>query len=1036
MYVEAATPSGSTSEMREFLARALPWPQEHDAAPAFVNIHYVVRLKNDDGTPVIENGKQKIVVPGRAARNLDEAVRTIEWATRTGTDVYVCMSSQKAAEETLSRRNFKYYKAIRRIDNVARHKSFYIDVDVKPEDLAHGYATSEEAVKEFVRIRNEIGLPRQTFVVASGSGGFHAHWCLSEPAQSERWEKLSGALAAAFLAKGFRGDTQCIVDRVRLLRPPGTFNHKRADAPQAVRLFGTAGYDQLVEALEAPLAPYVGLMRGATKPHVNGVPKPYVNGYGSLGPVPAALQNVTLAGLEGGLSAGFDVLLPTIDVVARDCPFLARTLATGGKDNANPLWLQTVNVALFCQDTRGTAHRLSSGHATYTKENTDALVDRQQGTKLARDLGWPRCATIASYGAPECAACSRNSLGKSPLNAPPSPDPANAAYATGTAQQQAPVGSAPGAALVTGAPIQAGPAVLAALPTKYAYDQINRVCLVDVDEKGNQTYQPLTSFVMEKPWLQHTPPSLNFTTQTSQGVTSQIKLPYEAINDMSAFKRTLGKQGMVPSRYEYEDLGDFMVAWIDKLRSDRTNVVQNQAFGWAVKSSRVEGFVFGGYMWHAGVPRPAATIDPALAAQYNPVGDLQPWLDAAKLITNQKRPALDAILACAYAAPLVRFTGQSGVLLSAYSTRSGIGKTTALKVAQAVWANPTLAIQVLGDTPNNTFKKMGDTKNLPLFWDELKTKEDTQKFANLAFQLSLGKEKARLNADTSYRESGTWQTLLCCTSNDSLLAYVLTQTKTTSAGLFRIFEYEVPPGVIGQISTTAAQLIVAKLNDNYGQAGLIYSQFLGQQHERVAKETAAYSQVLEDHFKIQSDERFWLALVTTLVMGATYANELGLTQIDIGALARFMTDQLKIMRNERTTATVDLHLNNNILGIVSRYLNEHRQSHTLLTNIIWRGGAPKLGHAPVVRGDPTRLRSLRIQIAQDEAIVRIIKSPWDDWLTERNLTPALINKQLLEQFKVTQIKARLGSGTVLATSTETCFEFRLDDPAFQGLVDI
>lgn len=1027
----------ATSETREFLARALAWPQEGEEAN-FVNIHYLVRLKNKDGSPKMVDGKQAIAVPGRACRNVDEATRAIEWANSLNTDVYICMSAQREAEEKISKRNFKYLKAIRRLDNATRYKSIFADIDVKPDDLKHGYVSPEEAVTEFVRIRTELGLPRQTFVVKSGSGGFHAHWCFAEPITTDRWRALSSTLAAAFIAKGFRGDTQCIVDGVRLLRPPGTFNFKKKEAPQRVTLWGNTDIDYAVEALETSLAPYVGMMRAPVPAKANG----HFNG--SLGPMASVFGDANYDKAIPSLNSGLDVLLPTIEDVAKACPFILRTLATGGSDNSNPLWLQTVNLALFTQGARDVAHRLSQGHATYSVEATDALVDRQEVTKRTRDLGWPRCDTISSYGAPECNACPLRVRSKSPLNFARAAAGASAAPVGGVpAQPQGITSTTPAPSLIGLAtsggapqPPSASASALAPLPSIYQYDQLGRVCIIITDENGAQTMSPLCGFVMEKPWLQQTPPSLNFTTYTSQGVQAQIKVPFEVINDSTAFKRTLGRQGMVPYKHELDDLGEFYVAWIDKLRSDRTNVVQNQSFGWAVKNGKIEGFVYGGYMWSKDVPRPAANADPVLSSQYNPVGDLQPWLDAAKLITNQNRPALDAILAAAFAAPLVRFTGQAGVLLSTYSTQSGIGKSTALKIAQSVWGNPIKAVQSLSDTQNSVLKKMGDTKNLPLFWDELKTKDDTQKFANLAFQLSLGKEKSRLAADTSYREPGTWQTLLCSTSNDSLLAYVMSQTKTTAAGIYRVFEYEVPRGVTGQISPNDAALIVGALNDNYGAAGLLYSQFLGTQHERVAKDVAAYGRTIEEHCKVQADERFWLALVVTVVMGAVYANELGLTSINVDALTRFMIEKLQTMRNERTVSTVDIHIDTNVLGILSRYINEHRQSHTLTTNVIWRqAGRPGVGQLQM-KGSWDKVRSVRIHIGDDDHFVRLIKTPWDDWLVEKGLTPALINKQLVEQFGVAQSRGRLGGGTMMVTASEVMFEFNSQDPKFLGMLDV
>ncbi len=1014
---------------REFLARALPWPQEGEPQ-SFVNVHYVVKLTDKDGKPrMLPNGKQAQAVPGRACRSVDEAARTIEWAaTNLQTDVYVCMSAQQAAEEKISRKGKPYLQGIRLRENVARLKSLYIDVDVKPDDLKHGYATVQEAVTEFTRIRKELGLPQQSFVIRSGSGGFHAHWTLVEPIDATRWMKLSAALAAGFLAKGFRGDTQCIIDIVRLLRVPGTWNWK-GGVPKPVSQLGASGQDYFVEALEVPLAQYVGMH------HTQVVSKPRTL-IGNLGPLPLAFQGIDLPPLD----AGIEDMQPAIEEVAAGCPFIARSLTEAGKSNNNSLWLQTTNVALFCKDSRTVTHRLSSGYPQYSQQETDALYDRQRDTKFRRNLGWPKCATISGFGAPECAGCPNLQKARSPL-----------AFVARTPQaNQAGVSNVPpaqGTLPLPGAPAPPAPA-LAPLPSGYTYDPATGfVCRVgvDPDDAAKQQLIPVCTFPLDKPWLQQDPPVLHFTTTTHIGSERQIRLPYEVIVDKSGFPKMLAKQGMLVGLGNTRDLGDFFVAWIEKMRTDRGNVVQSQPYGWYLKEAKLDGFVYAGHIWSKDAPRPASNPDPVLAGQYSPQGEVDPWVKAARMITDQQRPALNAIVAGAFAAPLVRFTGQSGVLMSAFSKESGIGKSSALKVAQSVWGSPIKAIQSLSDTINSVLKKIGDTKNLPLFWDELKEAEDTQKFVNLAFQLSLGKEKSRLTADTSYREPGTWQTLLCCASNDSLLAYILGRTKTTTAGLYRVFEFTVTPGTVGQISGQEAALILGALNENYGQAGLTYAQFLGANHERVAREVAEYGRKLEEVYKIRPDERFWLSLITTVICGASYANELNLTQIDVQALAKFMIDRLQDMRQVRTTSPVDISIGDNVTSYLARYLNEHRRDYTVVTNIVHRTkgappryvpGAPQQAAGAVMILNADKMRSVRVQIGQDDHWVRMFRVPFEEWLREQNITPTLIIRQLVEQFGVSELRGRLAAGTMYGTATEPCLEFNYADPRFGDLIEV
>lgn len=1004
---------------REFLARALPWPQD-DGTTFYVNIHHTMTPK--PGSKLF---------PGKACTTVGQAHGSASYWVQKDSDVYVCMSGQRDYNREKTKPDgTPKFSALRRIENAVWLKSLYVDVDVK--DGEHGYASPQEAVAEFTRIRKEIGLPPTSFVVMSGSGGFHVHWTFAEPIPVERWRVLSTNFVGALISKGFKGDTQCSVDCTRLLRIPGTLNHKTTPA-KAVTLLGNPGPDYFVETLEKVLEPYAGIYRA-----------PVAKAYGTLsgGPSPLFAQSTLPADI--GDTGTKD--LPTLDEVAAGCPFISATLADGGARNPEPLWLMSLNVAQFTTDGRDGAHDLSSGHPGYNAIDTDNKFGHVVHTRQQRNHGYPKCATIHQYGAPQCATCPLFSQGKSPIvhavraAPPPSLPPQVNGLVNGHA--------APTVNGVNGhvnGHVSGGTPSLAALPPEYSYDPAGRICLVETDDAGVQHLRPICDYVFEKPWLQAEPPIFNFTTLTHKGRERQIRVPYEVILDKNQMPKTIARQGVLLHHDEIRPVAEFMVSWIERMKADAQHVVQNQPFGWAVNNGKVTGFVFAGHVWSGDAPRPAGVPDPVLAAQYNPSGELDAWRKAASMITSQRRPALDAIVAAAFAAPLVRFTGQTGLLMSTYSTQSGIGKSTALKVGQAVWGHPQKAIQSLNDTQNSVLKKIGDIKNLPLFWDELKTKEDTTKFVNMAFQLAQGKEKSRLASDTTYREPGTWQTLLCSTSNDSIMAHIVDGTRTTAAGLYRVFEFTVPPSQNWLMLPTEAQLLTAALNENYGYAGLEFAQFLGANHERVALEVATFSKMIEKKHDVKADERFWLALVSVIVIGAKLANEIGLTDFDLRGLSTFMMERFNGMRGERSRTHVDIDKGDNVLGYLARYLNEHKRHYSITTSSIHRGSGRPPAHVPgtpvgpqhvMLRGNSElNLRSLRIQIGEDDHWIRMAKVPFEEWLREQEVTPTTILRALEARFGVKDVRGRLCAGTHLSGVSEMMLEFNYADPAFNGMID-
>jgi regulator of sigma D len=406
---------------------------------------------------------------------------------------------------------------------------------------------------------------------------------------------------------------------------------------------------------------------------------------------------------------------------------------------------------------------------------------------------------------------------------------------------------------------------------------------------------------------------------------------------------------------------------------------------------------------------------------------MQPWVDAALLVTSQGRSDLDAVVASSFGAPLVRFTGMTGLLMSIYSMESGIGKSTALKVAQSVWGNPITAMQGLSDTSNSVINKIGEIKSLPLYWDELKTEDDTRRFVNLAFQLSLGKEKSRLRADASQRDPGTWQTIMVSASNESLLDFVLSRTKMTTAGLFRVFEYVVmKPTASVTMGLAKAQSILGQLHGNYGNVGLEYAKFLGSNFMRVESETQKYFDDVLNECGGTPDERFWFALVACICMGAKYANELGFTAFNEAALKKFMIGSLTGMRRERNSQPVDMDKTENVSNILAQFLNAMRGRHTLFTNRIHiSAGKPHKGSIQVKR-DATKMDGVYVQVGLDDKLIRMSSFKMSEWCREKEVSRHMFTKALEKEFGTKLVHGRLGGGTDFGTgATEYLIEINL-----------
>ncbi len=1024
-----------------YLARVLPWPEP--GQPGFVNIHWTFPPTNPrpDGKPAWT---------GRAVQSAGEAGKTLEFALKAGSntlDVYACMSTQLAAEAKVTKGKFPrtYNAPIRLATNAIALKSFFLDVDYGKVN-GSSYATPDDAVKATMDFIKTVGLPKPTMIVHSG-GGFHFYWCVDRALSPDEWLPIAFSLAEAAKANGLLCDTQCTVDSVRVLRIPDTLNRKQEPA-RHVRFIGQPlDYDYSLDRVAGPLLPYVGRVPQAQSSLA--VDR-------SLFP----LRPVTAPPSE--LQAGIDQLWPSpdLDLVTPLCGFLRDAVASGGAGLNNPLWNITTLISTFTKGGRADAHRMGGKHATYTKESTDEFFDRKDRERSERGLGWPSCATISATGAAACKSCALFAQGKSPLNfevraaptgavgsVPPSPGSTPAAQpAPNPIVQTSGFSPTTGGASVAGHALH-GPVTSGGnsdMPAGYLRTAANIICKVVVDPANpqQQISIPISDYPMMNAWLQKDPNMLHFDSVVERNKVGQISIDLEYIGT-NEMRKVLQSQGFMLGATD-KFSGDFFVSWVKKLQQIKDSVA-SAPFGWHDKNGQTEGFIYGGQLWTPNGSSPSATANPVVNQQYKPKGSDAYWLDAVKLVTSQGRPDLEAIVASAFAAPLVMFTGHLGMLMSAYSKESGIGKSTALRIAQAVWGDPIRAVQSLSDTQNSVMKKIGEVRSLPIYWDELKTDEDTKKFVNMTFQIAQGKEKSRLNQHAQMKEPGHWQTLVVSASNDSLIDHVTQQTQTTLAGLYRIFEYTVvpaSPSQTGLIDTSEATIRLSKLNTNYGSVGLKYAQWLGTNFHSIEADMAALSKQLNIETKSHQEERFWISLIACILLGARYANALGYAVFDEISLMTFMLSSLDTMRTLRGAQTVDLTRSINISSIMSSFLKDMQQQN----RVLWTdrihvavGKPPKPNSANAVKiikpSDVSRINGVSVQIGMDDKLMRISSSTFGEWLKKSGKSRHLLMEALKASMTTTTVVGFLGGGTGLAFSKENIIQIDLASSPDLNFVD-
>jgi hypothetical protein len=666
--------------------------------------------------------------------------------------------------------------------------------------------------------------------------------------------------------------------------------------------------------------------------------------------------------------------------------------------------MYTTLLATFTKQGEKAAHVMANGHPGYSSESTQELYERKLKDRNERGLGWPACATIAAGGSSACPTCPHLALGKTPFHfARPQPKPSVAPSTN--------------------------------LPPYYEQTSDGRIAKRTTNLDGSVNLRPITDFTMDEVWIQDDPCVFHFASRSPARGETNHEILFEDVHGDALGKKFMG-MGLPVHTHQIKEIRELLVSWINHLQQTKGNVTKSVPFGWYPDKGKPTGFTFGGKTYSKGNVKNAATGDHNIKAQFTPIGDKQPWIDAAKFITDQGRPDLCAILATAFAAPLLKLIPVRGVVVSGYSRDSGIGKTTTMEIAQSVWGNPK-AMQGLTDSSKSVLFKMGELRNLPVFWDELQNQEHTKAFVNVIFSTTQGREGSRLTRAVTLRHTGEWETMMVVCSNDSVSDAIARSTASTTAGVNRVFEFRVKKVPQSKFTTGEATQITGVVNENYGNVGVEYARWLGEHSDEIRTIVQEQLISLQKEVKEETEERLWTAAMTTILLGARFANELGFTDFDLAAIKDFLIGVLQEQRADRANAGVDMSRELNISNVLQQFLKATSVRNTIHTNLIHTGqGKPARGSINVL-GDTSRVDSAQVHIGRDDALLRISGPFFNKWIKDHGYSAFSIRKAMEEKFGMHEVIGRIGAGTDKASKfAERLYEIDLSSPQLQGVVEL
>lgn len=217
----------------------------------------------------------------------------------------------------------------------------WMDLDTGEGKL---YETAEAAMAGLVQWLEQHTLPQPTHVVHSGYG-LHVYWLFDAPVPVEQWREAADRFKRSAAVARVCDDLGVIADAARILRVPGTHNHK-AGGKREVRLLHESDtrvrLDDILQALP-PLGPQ---------------------------------RNVAKRTDEWAV----DTPLPPGDapVIAEKCAQIRRIRDTQGQV-PEPLWRAGLSVLWRCENREHYIHEWSKGDPRYDADQTQRKAEASVG---------------------------------------------------------------------------------------------------------------------------------------------------------------------------------------------------------------------------------------------------------------------------------------------------------------------------------------------------------------------------------------------------------------------------------------------------------------------------------------------------------------------------------------------------------------------------------------------------------------------------------------------------------------------------------
>ena len=857
----------------------------------------------------------------------------------------------------------------REATNVKQLKAFFLDLDCGP---TKEYASQSEALRSLQRFCKQTNLPRPTLI--NSGRGVHVYWRLTAPVSRETWQPVADRLKALCRVHGLHADPVVTADAARVLRVPGTHNHKDNPPTEVV---GVGGFGDAVE-----LTDFSERLGDVVSDDMFKAPRKFV----------PRETDAMMQALSGSFVSRFKTIMMRT-ASGSGCAQLAEAV-TNQANVSEPLWRASLSIAKFCVDGGKAIHKISEKHPDYSHDATEEKVSLIKGPYL--------CERFNEYRAGVCPSCTHWGKIKSPISLGRE---VQEATEEDNIVVQKPIG------VTEAVPIQY---VIPKYPNPFFRGKTGGVFKRGkqvTDEEGNVDEEASKDklvyfndlYVVRRLKDPELGESLVMRLHLPKDGVREFTLPLTAVGSKDEFRKYLAMQGVAV--LSVADLMEYTMRWVNELQFTTEAEEARRQFGWT--DDKGESFAVGNMLVfkdRVEVNAPSgATV--GLFPYFQPKGTLDGWKETMKFYERDGMEPHQFMVGLSFGAVLMEFQPINAAAFHMYSKDSGLGKTTGMLAGASIWGDPDLLMMQERDTFNSKMNRAEVYKNIICYMDEL-TNTKPQDLSDWAYQLPSGLQRNRMGpkGNVERARGKPWKTLFGTTGNTDMLERIALYKALPKAEAQRVLQYRVERVHFATKAETDAFAVAVK--ENYGHAGVVYLQYVMNNLEAIKKLADAVQQKIDIEAGLTAENRFWSALVSRTITGLMIAKRAKLIDWKIEPIVKW---SIETMRTAQNTVR---DMNTDVEAVLTDYLAEHYGSMLRIKSTDdARRASTGIDHI-IAPDQIPRGNSFVARYEYDIKKMYLLPKPLKEWCGKQQINfSGFVEGLKTGRTKATKVKMRLSKGT-------------------------